>query len=49
MHGRALTPELAAEKVVKAIKSGELYLHTHEEARDFVRKRFQRIDRAFEN
>jgi NAD(P)-dependent dehydrogenase (short-subunit alcohol dehydrogenase family) len=49
MRGRVLTPELAAEKVVKAIKSGELYIHTHEEARDFVRKRFQRIDRAFEN
>jgi NAD(P)-dependent dehydrogenase (short-subunit alcohol dehydrogenase family) len=49
MRGRVLTPELAAKKVVKAIKTGELYIHTHEEARDFVRKRFQRIDRAFEN
>jgi NAD(P)-dependent dehydrogenase (short-subunit alcohol dehydrogenase family) len=49
MRGRVLTPELAAEKVVKAIKTGELYIHTHDEARDFVRKRFQRIDRAFEN
>jgi len=48
MRGRVLTPELAAEKVVQAIKTGELYIHTHEEARDFVRKRFQRIDRAFE-
>ena len=49
MRGRVLTPELAAEKVVQAIKTGELYIHTHEEARDFVRRRFQRIDRAFGN
>jgi NAD(P)-dependent dehydrogenase (short-subunit alcohol dehydrogenase family) len=49
MRGRVLTPELAAEKVVQAIKSGELYIHTHEEARDFVRRRFERIDRAFNN
>jgi len=48
MRGRVLTPELAAEKVVKAIKKGELYIHTHDEARDFVRRRFERIDRAFE-
>jgi NAD(P)-dependent dehydrogenase (short-subunit alcohol dehydrogenase family) len=48
MRGRTLSPELAAEKVVKAVKNGELYVHTHEEARDFIRRRFTRIDRAFE-
>ena len=47
MRGRVLTPELAAEKVVKAVKNNELYIHTHEEARDFIRRRFERIDRAF--
>jgi len=47
MRGRTLSPELAAEKVVQAVKNGELYIHTHEEARDFIRRRFERIDRAF--
>ena len=47
MRGRVLSPELAAEKVVAGIKKGELYIHTHEEAREFVRRRFERIDRAF--
>jgi len=47
MRGRVLTPELAAEKVLKAVKNNELYIHTHEEARDFIRRRFERIDKAF--
>jgi NAD(P)-dependent dehydrogenase (short-subunit alcohol dehydrogenase family) len=49
MRGRVLTPELAAEKVVKAVKNNELYIHTHEEARQFIRRRFERIDKAFES
>jgi NAD(P)-dependent dehydrogenase (short-subunit alcohol dehydrogenase family) len=49
MRGRVLTPELAAEKVVNAVKKNELYIHTHEEARQFIRKRFERIDKAFES
>jgi short-subunit dehydrogenase len=49
MRGRTLSPELAAEKVVNAVKKDELYIHTHEEARDFIRRRFERIDRAFES
>ena len=49
MRGRVLTPELAAEKVVKAVKNNELYIHTHNEARDFIRRRFERIDKAFES
>jgi hypothetical protein len=44
-----LTPELAAEKVVKAVKNNELYIHTYEEAREFIRRRFERIDKAFES
>jgi NAD(P)-dependent dehydrogenase (short-subunit alcohol dehydrogenase family) len=48
LRGRTLSPEVAAEKVVSAVKKGELYIHTHEEARQFVRRRFERIDRAFE-
>jgi NAD(P)-dependent dehydrogenase (short-subunit alcohol dehydrogenase family) len=49
MRGRVLAPELAAEKVVKAVKNNELYIHTHEEARQFIRRRFERIDKAFES
>ncbi|HXG18062.1 MAG TPA: SDR family NAD(P)-dependent oxidoreductase [Methylomirabilota bacterium] len=49
MRGRVLPPELAAEKVVKAVKNNELYIHTHEEAREFIRRRFERIDKAFES
>lgn len=49
MRGRVLSPELAAEKVVNAVKKGELYIHTHDEARQFIRRRFERIDKAFES
>ncbi len=48
MRGRVLTPEVAAEKVVSAVKKNELYIHTHDEARQFIRRRFERIDKAFE-
>ena len=47
LRGRTLSPDLAAEKVLRAVKAGELYIHTHEEARAFIRRRFERIDRAF--
>jgi NAD(P)-dependent dehydrogenase (short-subunit alcohol dehydrogenase family) len=47
MRGRVLTPELAAGKVVDAVKKNELYIHTHEEARPFIRRRYERIDKAF--
>jgi NAD(P)-dependent dehydrogenase (short-subunit alcohol dehydrogenase family) len=47
LRGRTLSPEIAAEKVVRAVKTGQLYIHTHEEAREFIRRRFERIDRAF--
>jgi NAD(P)-dependent dehydrogenase (short-subunit alcohol dehydrogenase family) len=49
LRGRVLSPEFAAEKVVQAVKKGELYIHTHDEARPFIRRRFERIDWAFEN
>lgn len=47
LRGRTLSPDVAAEKVVQAVKKGELYIHTHDEARSFIRRRFERIDRAF--
>jgi NAD(P)-dependent dehydrogenase (short-subunit alcohol dehydrogenase family) len=48
LRGRTLSPDVAAEKVVRAVKKGDLYIMTHEEARPFIRRRFERIDRAFE-
>ena len=47
MQGRVIGVEGVAAKVVDAAKTGELYIHTHEEAREFIKRRFERIDRAF--
>ena len=49
LRGRTLPADVAAEKVVRAVKKGDLYIHTHEEARPFIRRRFERLDRAFES
>lgn len=48
MRGRVLPVAGVAAKVVKAIKHNELYIVTHEESREFIRRRFERIDRAFD-
>ena len=48
MRGRVLPVEGVAAKVVKAIKNNELYIVTHEESREFIRRRFERIDKAFD-
>jgi len=37
-----------AELVLAGIRDNELYLHTHHEARQFVKRRWERIDRAFD-
>jgi hypothetical protein len=47
MQGRIIGVEDVAAKVVDA-KTGKLYIHTHEEAREFIKRRFERIDRAFD-
>jgi len=49
MRGRVLPVAEVAAKVVKAIRDNELYIVTHEESREFIRRRFERIDRAFES
>ncbi len=49
MQGRVLPVATVAAKVVKAIKNNELYIVTHEESRAFIRRRFERIDKAFDN
>ncbi len=48
MRGRVLPVAEVAAKVVKAIRNNELYIVTHEESRAYIRRRFERIDRAFD-
>lgn len=45
--GRTIDADEVAALVVEAVKANQLYIHTHPEARGFVRRRFGRIDRAF--
>lgn len=42
------TPEVAG-RVLKAIRNDELYIITHATSREYVRRRFDRIDQSFEN
>lgn len=49
MRGRVLPVAGVADQVVRAIKQNELYIVTHEESREFIRRRFARIDQAFES
>jgi NAD(P)-dependent dehydrogenase (short-subunit alcohol dehydrogenase family) len=46
--GRVLPVEEVAEAVVAAIGTDRLYILPHAESRDMIRRRFDRIDRAFE-
>ena len=48
-RGRVLPVEGVAQQVVDAIKNNELYIVTHEESREFIKRRFERIDKAFES
>lgn len=47
MVGRVISADEVAQRVLDGIRRGDLYIHTHLEARPFVRRRFERIDRAF--
>ncbi len=46
--GRTLTPEHVAERVLRAIRANRLYVITHEEGLEPLRRRFQRMERAIE-
>lgn len=48
LRGRVLPVEEVAQRVVTGIQNNELYIVTHEESREFVRRRFERIDKAFD-
>jgi len=44
--GRTLSPDKVAERTIRAIRAGELYVITHDEALVPLRRRFQRIEQA---
>ncbi len=48
LAGRVLPVEVVAQDVVGCIGTDRLYLLPHEESREMIRRRFERIDRAFE-
>lgn len=48
LAGRVLTVDEVATRVVEAIDRRELYILPHDESRESIRRRFARIDRAFE-
>jgi NAD(P)-dependent dehydrogenase (short-subunit alcohol dehydrogenase family) len=45
--GPTLRPEEVAARTLAAVQRGALYVLTHEEAREPLRRRFQRLDEAF--
>lgn len=48
MAGRVIDVGEVAALVVKGIQQNQLYLLPHQESREMIRRRFERIDRAFE-
>ncbi len=48
-EGDTLEPDEVAQRVLRAIQQNELYIVTHPESRAFIRRRFERIDRAFDS
>lgn len=48
LAGRVLSVEDVAADVVDAIKRNRLYIVPHAESRQFVRRRFERIERAYD-
>jgi hypothetical protein len=48
LAGRVLDVEVVATRVLQAIDDRQLYILTHEESREFVKRRFERIDRAYD-
>jgi NAD(P)-dependent dehydrogenase (short-subunit alcohol dehydrogenase family) len=49
MSGRELPVAPVADLVVAGIRRGDLYIHTHSEARASIERRWQRIDAAFQH
>lgn len=49
LAGGVLTVEEVADMVVRAIDENQLYILPHAESREFVSRRFRRIERAFDH
>lgn len=45
-YGRTIEPQEVAERVVRAIRGNELYVLTHWESRDILKRRAERLERA---
>ncbi len=45
--GGVIKPDDVAEKVLEGIRSGALYVLTHDASRQYIRRRFERIDKSF--
>ncbi len=48
MAGSVIAPEEVARRVVRAIERKDLYIFTHAEQREFLKRRWMRQDRMFE-
>src|SRR5579862_8277982 len=48
MSGSVIAPEEVARRVVRAIERRDLYIFTHPEQREFLKRRWTRQDRMFE-
>jgi NAD(P)-dependent dehydrogenase (short-subunit alcohol dehydrogenase family) len=48
MRGGVIAPEAVARRVVRAIERNDLYILTHPEQREILRRRAERIDAMFE-
>ena len=48
LQGRELGAAQVADLVVEAIRENRLYIHTHSEARQYVKRRWERMDSAFD-
>lgn len=48
MKGGVIKPEEVARRVVRAIERGDLYILTHPEQREFLRRRSHKIDAMFD-
>ncbi|MBI3104049.1 MAG: SDR family NAD(P)-dependent oxidoreductase, partial [Candidatus Rokubacteria bacterium] len=46
--GRSLSPEHVAERVLRAVRANRLYVITHEEGREPLRRRFERLAQGME-
>jgi NAD(P)-dependent dehydrogenase (short-subunit alcohol dehydrogenase family) len=47
LSGRMLSVEPVAKLVLDGMRNNALFIHTHPEAREFVRRRWERLDAAF--